>query len=866
MVYMVTPNRFLPVKTRTAGKIQGPFKRISMEAQQAATTLQFLRGGGEMGELTRSYNWQQTSLGPPDTWPQSLRTTLGIILHSKFPMFLWWGKELTCFYNDAYRPSLGNTARHPAILGMPAKKAWADIWDTIGPMIQQVLDGGESVWHDDQLIPIYRNGRMEEVYWTFSYSPVNDDSGMIAGVLVICMETTSKVISLEKLAESRDQLAFAIEAAELGTFDYNPATGKFSANDRLKRWFGLPPEQEMDLSQALAAIENNDREMVTAAIQAALQQSTGGSYNIVYSIVHPQTAQKITVHAKGKGWFDEHGMPYRLTGTLQDITDAEQNRKQTAEAMHQLSETNNRYQRALTAGEVSKEKLNLVIEASGLGTWELSFKTDGITYSDRYLEIIGYPKGTTISHAEIVTKLHPDDLEMRRLAFESAYITGILYYQLRIVWPNETIHWIEVKGKVFHDEAGAPDYMIGTIQDITAEKDYQQELERRELQFRLLADSVPQLIWTGNANGDLNYFNQSLIHFSGMEEAMLADKGWMVLVHPDERLSSMKAWIAAVSSGRPFICEHRFRRYDGTYRWQLSRAVPQRDEQGNIKMWVGTSTDVEDQKQFADALEAQVRARTLELEQSNNSLAKINQELESFAYISSHDLQEPLRKIQTFTTLLSEREHANLSPGGRELFSRIQNAAKRMQNLIDDLLAYSRTNSAERIFEHTSLGKVAAAALADFKEELQEKQAVVLMGEMCSAVVIPFQFRQLLDNLISNAIKFSRKDIRLQISIESSLRHGAALSPMLLPDRKYCHVRFADNGIGFEPEYSEKVFGLFQRLHGRASYQGTGIGLAIVKKIVENHQGMIKASSAVNEGVVFDIYLPVNGEKVQPGL
>jgi len=152
-----------------------------------------------MGELTRQYDWSRTSLGTPDNWPQSLRTTLSIILNSKFPMFLFWGQELLCFYNDAYRPSLVNNGKHSYALGQPGVDVWPDIWATIKPLIDQVLAGGEASWSEDQLLPIYRNGQLEDVYWTFSYSPVSDESGKPAGVFVTCTETTEKVKNIKEL-------------------------------------------------------------------------------------------------------------------------------------------------------------------------------------------------------------------------------------------------------------------------------------------------------------------------------------------------------------------------------------------------------------------------------------------------------------------------------------------------------------------------------------------------------------------------------------------------------------------------------------------------------------------------------------------
>src|SRR6186713_1056872 len=173
--------------------------------QTVSSTYPFLQGGGEMGEMTRQYDWSTTSVGAPDQWPQSLRTIVSVILHSKFPMFLWWGKDLVQFYNDAYRPSLGNEGKHPKALGQNGEDCWQEIWPVIKPLIDKVLAGGESTWSENQLIPIYRNGQLEDVYWTFSYSPVIDESGIPAGVLVTCTETTKTIEKLKIWEENQRQ-------------------------------------------------------------------------------------------------------------------------------------------------------------------------------------------------------------------------------------------------------------------------------------------------------------------------------------------------------------------------------------------------------------------------------------------------------------------------------------------------------------------------------------------------------------------------------------------------------------------------------------------------------------------------------------
>jgi signal transduction histidine kinase len=236
-----------------------------------------------------------------------------------------------------------------------------------------------------------------------------------------------------------------------------------------------------------------------------------------------------------------------------------------------------------------------------------------------------------------------------------------------------------------------------------------------------------------------------------------------------------------------------------------------------------------------------------------------NKELLAFTYVSSHDLQEPLRKIQTFVTIILEKEEQNLSENGKYNFQRMQLAAGRMQQLIDDLLAFSRINTTELKFEKTDLHIIIEEVKAELKDTIQEKHATIEAIELCPANIIPFQFRQLMYNLISNALKFSNPDIRSHIVIRSRIVKGSELNnEKFSPEKNYCHITVKDNGIGFESHFSERIFGVFQKLHSKEVYGGTGIGLAIVKKIVENHNGIITATSELNKGATFDIYIPAN--------
>ncbi len=243
----------------------------------------------------------------------------------------------------------------------------------------------------------------------------------------------------------------------------------------------------------------------------------------------------------------------------------------------------------------------------------------------------------------------------------------------------------------------------------------------------------------------------------------------------------------------------------------------------------------------------------------NKRFAEMNNELNSFSYISSHDLQEPLRKIQTFSSRILEKELHNLSEQGKEYFNRMQNAAKRMQALIHDLALYSKLTASEKEFQRTDLNLILDQVQNDLQSAIEEKKVVIECGSLCTLNVIPFQFRQLMHNILSNSLKFSDPEKQLHVIIKAKLLKENKLFSKKNGSKKACyHISISDNGIGFDPQYSKKIFEVFQRLNGKDEYEGTGIGLAICKRIVENHKGVIRAGGELKKGAFFDIYLPAD--------
>ena len=236
-----------------------------------------------------------------------------------------------------------------------------------------------------------------------------------------------------------------------------------------------------------------------------------------------------------------------------------------------------------------------------------------------------------------------------------------------------------------------------------------------------------------------------------------------------------------------------------------------------------------------------------DLKRTQLRLEQSNRELENFASVASHDLQEPLRKIQTFSTRLKVISGETLSAEGRDYLERMNNAASRMRKLIDDLLSYSRVSSKAQPFTRVKLEEIAREVLEDLKATIEQAGASVSVGELPVLDADPMQMRQLLQNLLSNALKFRRDGVAPSISLRCTVE----------PESRQCQLRVEDNGIGFDEKYGDRIFNVFQRLHGRSQYEGTGIGLAICRRIVERHGGKIQARSSPGQGSTFIVHLPI---------
>jgi PAS domain S-box-containing protein len=285
--------------------------------EQKMTTLAFLDGGGEMGERTRQFNWALTSVGMPESWPESLRTLVRFILHAKIPILLCWGTDLILFYNDAFRLSLGSTGKHPTALGQCGEDTWAEAWPVSKPLIIQVLERGEATGGGARLIPVNRNGRIENGFWTFDYSPVWLETGEVAGVLVVCHETIRNLLEVQ---EEQQRFQFATNAAQLGVWELDLSNNMVHWDERCSQLFGLNGTHTISYDQIGRYIHPDDISQISEMFQRSLDPESGGIYDMAHRTVGADGHLLYWVRFTGRAYFRPDGTAYQYTGVAYDVT------------------------------------------------------------------------------------------------------------------------------------------------------------------------------------------------------------------------------------------------------------------------------------------------------------------------------------------------------------------------------------------------------------------------------------------------------------------------------------------------------------------------------------------------------------------
>lgn len=433
------------------------------------------------------------------------------------------------------------------------------------------------------------------------------------------------------------------------------------------------------------------------------------------------------------------------------------------------------------------------------------------------------------------------------------YTSGGVDYLTKPVDPDILVLKVKTLYRLYEQQRELRATQESLRTEIDVRRRAQEALATQVQELQIVLASLPQMAFTMTPDGRIEYVNQHWLRYAVSNTDFPE-------AHPDDDICG--GCEKALAEGTEFTGEVRLKDLiTGEYCYHLLRLLPIRQPQGIIR-WIGTYSDIHQQKQAAELLEQQVEIRTNELRGKNAELEQTNHELQQFTWVVSHDLKEPLRKVQVLNDTIREKFLSN-NPEAATYIERSIQASARMSNLINDLLAYSRLSVPEP-FAPTNLNNLLNDLLLDFDEVIRDKSAVVRIDPMPTLDIIPTRIRQVFQNLISNALKFAKVGVPPVIQISAERVSTKTIDAQPAPDGAYYRLVVQDNGIGFDEKFAERIFVIFQRLHNRTAYEGTGIGLAIAKKNIDKHHGLIAARSEPGAGARFIMLLPI-AQPLVPG-
>lgn len=694
----------------------------------------------------------------------------------------------------------------------------------------------------------------------------------------------------EALQLSQERYALAVSSGQIGVWDWNIQKNEIYIDSIIKEALGYT---DLDIPNTLESwyslIHPEDRKIVIAAIEEHLEGVTP-EYEIEHRRLHKNGSIRWFI-SRGIAFQDANNRAYRMTGTDSDITE-----RKTAEiALHR-----------------SQNELKALVENSPDTISRLDRQLRHIYVNSAIEREIGISAQAFIGKTPSEMGFSPELVQQWETAFQEVFATGKMnliafsylnftgekFYQMRIVPELSLNNSIETILTISRDITEiklaeqtlqrSKEELEIRVQERTIElrqalKELQENIDelqqaedalrQSERRYATLAEAAPVGIFRTDLGGNNLYFNERWCEITGITAELSTGKNWMKGLHPDDRDRIVTKWFQCVQQNVPFYSEHRLLHGDGSITWVLAQAVAEKNTNGEVTGYVGTLTDITDRKQAEDALmaardelEIRVKERTRELSETNAALQaeiaerreaekkleqltaelkRSNQELEQFAYIASHDLQEPLRAVTGYTQLLAQEYENCFDDSGREYVNYIVDGSTRMRQLIQDLLAYSRVGTRSKDCELTDCNTVLRQAIDNLRVAIAQSNATITYDPLPTLTADPTQLVQLFQNSIGNAIKFCR-DEPPQVHISAQLQDNEWLFGV------------RDNGIGIKAQYLDRIFEIFKRLHTRREFPGTGIGLAICKKIVERHGGRIWAESVPGVGTTFYFTIPVH--------
>ncbi len=671
---------------------------------------------------------------------------------------------------------------------------------------------------------------------------------------------------LTALQESEQRWQLAVQGTNDGIWDWNVITNEVFFSTRAKEMLGYEEyEIGSNLNEWVACIHSDDISWVRQEIIDHFARKT--PFYIAEHRIRCRDGSYKWILNRGQARWNEQGKVIRMAGSHTDITES----KLAEELLRQ-----------------SEERFQILARATNDAVWDWDLLSDRVWWNESVQTLFGYSVAEARSNAKWWReRIHPDDRRRIVTDMQAVIDSGMQ------VWANEyrfqradgSFAYIFDRGYVVHDRTGKPVRFIGAMMDISERKRSQEELQRQNLRSQLFADftlKVRQSLQIDEILSTSVTEVQKLLHCDRVLILQLRSNRSVVAVQ--EAAVPGIPLLLGRDITDPCFSEEYVEKYcqgriSAIANIEMANIEPCHAEflqQFSVKanlvvpillknrLWglliahqcsqprEWTDWEVALLRQLGDQIGiALAQAELLEQETlQRQELARSNEELQQFAFIASHDLQEPLRKIKAFGDRLKNTCYSALSESGRDYLSRMQNAAERMQALIEDLLTLSRVTTRAQPFIEVSLRQITDEVLSDLEIRIQQTAAQVVLGDLATINADPLQIRQLLQNLIGNALKFHLTQkvpvVRIYSEIISSKN-----------EQQLCKLIVEDNGIGFDEKYCDRIFQIFQRLHGRSEYEGTGIGLAICRKIVERHQGSITAQSKIGHGAKFIVTLPL---------
>ena len=766
------------------------------------------------------------------------------------------------FANEAYARAFSLPEDQLEVRG--AADVAGAAWEKIRPLLDRALDGTPAS-HELYLEHAGSSGRCYAV----SYEP--QDCEEERGVVVVMLDITERKRAEEDLQVSEERHRLAVDAGELGTWDYYPPSGRLIWDARCRRIFGAPPEGSVDFELFVSLLHPEDRDRVQTMVSAALRPGGDGLCDVEYRIIRPRDRAERWVRATGRAYFESGpaGRAYRFIGTAQDIT--EEKRKE--DALRFLVELGAATQALVEPEEILRTTARMLGEHLGVDRCAYAEVED-----ESVFVITGdHPRGVPsivgrwpvaafgaecarlmrASQPFIVVdtdhdpRIGPEDLPAYRATDIRAVICVPLHKAGKFTaamavhqtrprrWSPEEIYLIEMVVARCWESLERGRAIRGL-----------QESERR---LRFMAESIPQKIFTARPDGSVDYLNRQWSEFAGLPLEQLGDWGWAEIVHHDDRPETLRRWKQCVATGEHFQIEHRFRRQDGEYRWHLTQANPMRGMGGEISMWIGSNTEITDMVKTRETLAERRRELERLVDERTASLRKAVEQMEEFSYSISHDLRAPLRAMQGYAQALLEDYADRLDNEGKDYLRRIFAASSRMDRLTLDVLTYSKVSREDIRPQHISLDRLVTDCVRQHVDFRDGRADIAIDHPLPDVVGHEPLLMQVVSNLVGNALKFVAPGVAPRLRIRADTEPGAV------------RLWFEDNGIGVPPRLQKRIWGMFERAHQGGGYAGTGIGLAIVRKAAERMGGQVGVESDGVHGSRFWVRLPAAGPEASVG-